>query len=222
VRVVTWNIQTGRPNPDGPPAIGSVISALQGVDADVCALQELDRHRRRSGGIDQPAAVAEGLGGQLAFVPTVRQGRGEYGIGMVVRGEIGATTVVPLSGTREPRALLLAQVGVGGRLWTIGCTHLSRNRACATRQLLRVFDAMAARPGPRVLLGDLNLIPREVLPWSTAEGYRLVDGPPTHSARQRRLTRRIDHILLAGAAVTAATVHRFATSDHSAVSADLT
>jgi endonuclease/exonuclease/phosphatase family metal-dependent hydrolase len=221
VRVVTWNIQTGRPNPDGPTAIGTVVEALQSVDADVCALQELDRHRRRSGGADQPAMVAEGLPGQVVFVPTVRRGVGEYGIGIVARGEIGATTVVPLSGTREPRALLLAAVEVDGRSWTIGCTHLSRNRDCAKRQLLRVFDAMAGWPGPRALLGDLNLVPREILPWSTAEGYLLVPGPPTHSTRQVEVTRRIDHILLAGARATAVTVHRFAVSDHCAVSADL-
>jgi endonuclease/exonuclease/phosphatase family metal-dependent hydrolase len=165
--------------------------------------------------------LAEALGGHLAFAPTVRRGKGEYGIAIITGGTIVATEVVPLSGTREPRALLLAEIDLEGRRWAVGCTHLSRNRGFAGRQLLRVFDALAAHPGPRLLLGDLNLIPPEVLPWSTAEGYLLVDGPPTHSTRQARLTRRIDHLLVAGAAVTAAAVHRFPVSDHCAVSGDL-
>jgi endonuclease/exonuclease/phosphatase family metal-dependent hydrolase len=222
VRVVTWNVQTGRPNPDGPSAIGQVVERLRSIDADVHAIQELDRTQPRSGRTDQPTVLAEGLGGHLLWAPTVRHTDGEYGIALVVRGEVLSTTIVPLSGTREPRALLLAEVDVRGRRWNVGCTHLSRNRRLARRQLLHVFDALDRRASPRVLLGDLNLTPAEVLPWSTAEGYQLVDGPATHSTRQARVTRRIDHILLAGATASRASVHRFAVSDHCAVSADLT
>ena len=222
VRAVTWNVQTGRPNPDGPADIGRAVECLRSLDADVHALQALDRALPRSGRADQPTLLAEGLGGQLAWAPTVgREGSG-YGIGLVVRGDIVAAAVVPLSGTSEPRALLVAEVDLRGRRWTIGCTHLSRDRRFARRQLVRVLDAIAGRPSPRVLLGDLNLTPADVLPWSTAEGYQLVDGPPTHSTRQAEVTRRIDHILVSGARVRRAAVHRFAVSDHCAVSADLT
>lgn len=222
MRVVTWNVQTGRPNPDGPVDLGRVVDGLGSLDADVHAIQELDQSHPRSGRTDQPNVLAEALAGQLVWAPTVGHAGGGYGIALVVRGELRRTSVVPLSGTREPRALVVAEVAVGGRHWTIGCTHLSRDRAFARRQLVRVFDAMAAWPSPRVLLGDLNLTPASILPWSTPEGYQLVDGPPTHSTRQARLTRRIDHILLAGTRATRASVHRFPVSDHCAVSADLT
>jgi endonuclease/exonuclease/phosphatase family metal-dependent hydrolase len=222
MRVVTWNIQRARPNPDGPAALDRVIEGLRSLDADVCAVQELDRGRRRSGGVDQPERLAEALGGRLAWAPTVRGGDGEYGIAMMVAGEIVGSEAVPLGGTREPRVLLVAEVEVRGQRWTIGCTHLSRRVGLACRQLVRVVDAMAERPAPRVLLGDLNLVPSQVLPWSTPEGYQLVTGPPTHSTRQTHPTRRIDHILLAGAVATRATVHRFDVSDHCAVTADLT
>jgi endonuclease/exonuclease/phosphatase family metal-dependent hydrolase len=222
MRVLTWNVQHGRPNPGGPPAIGPVVDALRALAPDVVAVQELDRNAERSGRIDQPTQLAEALGGTLVWGPTVRQGAGEYGIGLIVRGEVVACEVIALAGTREPRALLLVEVDVAGRRWTVGGTHLSRNRHVARRQLVRVFDALAAHPAPRVLLGDLNLVPAEVLPWSTAAGYHLVDGPPTHSTRQARLTRRIDHVLVAGATATEAAVHHLPVSDHCAVTATLT
>lgn len=221
MRVVTWNIQHARPNPDGAPDIGAVGEALAGLSADVVALQELDRRRRRSGRVDQPEALAERLGGSLLFAPTVHRG-GDYGIGLIVRGEVRLHEVVGLSGTREPRALLVAEVDVDGEHWTVASTHLSRRTRCAQEQLLRVFDAVAAHPPPRVLMGDLNLVPREVLPWSSAEGYTLVDGPPTHSTRRARVTRRIDHVLVRGARADRASVHQLQASDHRAVSADLT
>ena len=219
---MTWNIQTARPNPDGAPDIHRVGECLAPLEADVHAIQELDRGSRRSGGTDQPAALADALDGTLAFAPTLQRGGGEYGIAVIARGDILAVEVVPLSGRREPRALLVVEADVGGRRWTIGCTHLSRHRDLARRQLLSAFDALATRAGPRVLLGDLNLTTGEVLPWSTAEGYRLVDGAPTHSTRQPPVIHRIDHVLLSGATATAATVHCFAMSDHCAVSADMT
>ncbi|HUS61958.1 MAG TPA: endonuclease/exonuclease/phosphatase family protein, partial [Acidimicrobiales bacterium] len=164
---------------------------------------------------------ADALDGQLAWAPTLRGAAGEYGIGVVVRGEISTIEVVPLSGTREPRVALIVEATIEGRRWTIGCTHLSRRRSFAQGQLVTVLDAMAAHPAPRVLLGDLNLVPGEVLPWSTPEGYHLVDGPPTHSTRRAQVTRRIDHVLVAGTAAESAAVVRFDVSDHCAVRADL-
>ena len=221
MRVVTWNIQHARPNPDGAPDIGAVGDALGPLSADVVALQELDRGRRRSARVDQPTALAERLGGSLLFAPTLQRG-GDYGIGLIARGEVRRHEVVGLSGTREPRALLVAEVDVDGERWTVGCTHLSRRTGFAQQQLLRVFDALAAHPAPRVLMGDLNLVPTKVLPWSSAEGYTLVDGPPTHSTRRARVTRRIDHVLVHGARADRASVHQLPASDHRAVVADLT
>lgn len=221
MRVVTWNVQHGRPVPDGPSDIDRAAGALGAVGADVHAVQELDRRRRRSGRQDQPARLAAALGGELVWAPTLQRG-GQYGVALVVRGAVASHEVVRLPGPGEPRVLVVAEVEVGGARWTVACTHLATRRAVASRQLLAAFDALAGWPSPRVLMGDLNLIPAEVLPWSTAEGYRLVDGPPTHSTRQARLTRRIDHVLLHGARADRAGVLDLAASDHRAVVADLT
>ena len=221
MRVATWNVQTARPNPDGPADVDRVVEHLRALDADVFAVQELDRGRRRSGGVDQPTALALGLGATLVWAPTVRTA-GEYGIALLVRGDIVRSHEVPLGGTREPRTLLVAEVDLGGRRWTIGGTHLSRRRRCARSQLATALDELAAHASPRVLLGDLNLTPRHVLPWSTAAGFHLLPGPPTHSTRRPLRTARIDHVLVSGATVEHAAVHRFDVSDHCAVTADLT
>jgi endonuclease/exonuclease/phosphatase family metal-dependent hydrolase len=221
MRAVTWNAQHGRPNPDGPPDIVRSVGPLRALAPDVVALQELDRGRRRSGRVDQPGVLAAGLGGELVWAPALHRG-GHYGVALIVRGTVHRHAVVRLPGGGEPRVLVVADVEVVGERWTVAGTHLSTHRGTATRQLVAAFDALAAWPVPRVLLGDLNLIVPEVLPWSTAEGYHLVDGPPTHSTRQARPTRRIDHVLLAHAVATHALVVDLGASDHAAVVADLT
>ncbi|MEO7430167.1 MAG: endonuclease/exonuclease/phosphatase family protein [Acidimicrobiales bacterium] len=220
MRVGTWNLQHGRPNPDGAPDVGPAVARLRALAVDVWAFQELDRDRRRSGRDDQPRRLADGLGGQLVWAPAVRRG-GQYGVALVVGGVVLRSETVRLPGGGEPRVLVIAEVEVGGESWTVAGTHLSTQRAVATRQLLASFDELVRWSPPILLLGDLNLIAPEVLPWSTAEGYQLVDGPPTHSTRQPRATRRIDHVLLSGASAHRAQVVDLGASDHKAVLADV-
>src|SRR3546814_11782737 len=74
----------------------------------------------------------------------------------------------------------------------LACTHLSTSGSVARRQLVAVFDELAGWPLPRVLLGDLNLSSPAVLPWSSAEGYQPVPGPPTHRTRQPAPPTRLD------------------------------
>jgi len=222
MRVVTWNIQTARPNPDGPADVALAVDCLRSLDADVYALQELDRARERTAGVDQPSALAAGLGGTLAFSPTVTD-EGHYGIGVVSRVGVRRSYETGLSGTREPRVLLVTEVtAADGVTWTIAGTHLSRRRSFATSQLERALAVLLEHPEPRVLMGDLNLPRRMVSPLAGAAGFTVVPGPATHSTRRRRPTDRIDHILVSGASVDGSDVHRFPVSDHCAVSATLT
>ncbi|WP_231873274.1 MULTISPECIES: endonuclease/exonuclease/phosphatase family protein [Kitasatospora] len=71
VRLATFNVLHGRPvRADGRPAAagpepfgpGPLIAAATALDADVLALQELDRRQDRTGHTDQARAVAEATG----------------------------------------------------------------------------------------------------------------------------------------------------------------
>lgn len=220
MRVVTWNVQHGRPNPDGPPALALALPALRALDADVWALQELDRGFERSGFVDQLAMVANALGGTALPVPAFQRGVGTYGNALVVRGVVSDAAVLALPGQAEPRSAGLARVEAGGSAWSVAVTHLSTDDDAAEQQLVAVLDALDARPEPRVLLGDLNLEAPAVLRATSALGYELADGPATWNAR-RKPRRRLDHVAVRGATIETAAVHRLPVSDHLAVSADL-
>ncbi|MFE6746755.1 endonuclease/exonuclease/phosphatase family protein [Kitasatospora purpeofusca] len=69
LRIATFNLLHGRPlAPDGaprpfPPDPGAPLAeAVAALDADVLALQEVDRHQARSGGTDQTAVAAAAMG----------------------------------------------------------------------------------------------------------------------------------------------------------------
>lgn len=69
LRIATFNLLHGQPlAPDGAPrpypadAGGPLAEAVAALDADVLALQEVDRYQPRSGTTDQTAVAAKAMG----------------------------------------------------------------------------------------------------------------------------------------------------------------
>lgn len=146
-----------------------------------------------------------------AAIDADADGGGEpgYGIGLVSRWPVlswhtvrlGASPlrspiVIPGSRTRvillrdEPRALLAAVLDSPVGPITVGTTHLSFVPGWNLRQLRRVVRAMRTLPGPRVLLGDLN-IPAH-LAWPVA-GWTALARVPTYPTDSPRI--QFDHVL---------------------------
>jgi len=72
LRLATLNLFSGRALTDGRCDPDRIAAAVAGLDADVLALQEVDRDQPRSGGVDQAALVARAAGAVThRFVPLV-------------------------------------------------------------------------------------------------------------------------------------------------------
>ncbi|MBA3654549.1 MAG: endonuclease, partial [Actinobacteria bacterium] len=122
LRVATFNIQHGR-GPDGGVDAGALAVACATLDADVLALQEVDVDVPRSGRVDEAALVADATGMGVAFGPTLAIEGGLYGNALLSRDQLHDVEHVslPVPGTREPRAAIVARThGV-----TVAATHFS-------------------------------------------------------------------------------------------------
>ncbi|HEV3402408.1 MAG TPA: endonuclease/exonuclease/phosphatase family protein, partial [Acidimicrobiales bacterium] len=62
MRLATFNILHGRTFDGGPASADRLAEACALLEADVLALQEVDKGQPRSGGVDQAAVVAERMG----------------------------------------------------------------------------------------------------------------------------------------------------------------
>lgn len=79
MRLATFNILHGRAPADGRVDLPRFASAVAGLDADVLALQEVDRGQPRSGGADLTAVAAEAGGyAHSRFAPALAGLPGEW------------------------------------------------------------------------------------------------------------------------------------------------
>ena len=217
---MTWNIQHGRRYDTHRPDPAALAAACVALDADVLALQEVDRGTRRVHGADLLQLVAHATGlTPVDGAATTYEG-GTFGNALLVRGEPVAPAVVVLPRHRhrsEPRSLVRCRfAGL-----TVATCHLDNGTDAAPQ----FGVALAALPaaGPAVLAGDLNLAPGSVdaILAVAGPGWSQVEVAMAYPAREP--DRTIDHVLVRDIGVVAAlpSVERPVVSDHRPVAVEL-
>jgi endonuclease/exonuclease/phosphatase family metal-dependent hydrolase len=229
IRVATFNLRHGADDA-GRVRLVRLARFCASLDVDVLGLQEVSRGRRHSLYVDQAAVVARRIRARHVAGPAMTRGRWRrYGNALLVRGGVEARTVIdlPRAANREPRSAVLAEVRVGDLRVSVAVTHLQHQpkrfrdqEHDAPAQLEAVLAALSARPGPRLLLGDLNLEPDVAGPILERAGFSLATAGPTFPAGVPRRT--LDYVAVAGLVVTEARVSaRPPVSDHRALVAEV-
>jgi endonuclease/exonuclease/phosphatase family metal-dependent hydrolase len=156
LRTASWNIQSCR------RGLAGVAEQLRTLEADLVALQEVDRGTRRSGGIDQARTLAREAGyPHCHFFRAATWEPGEYGLALLARHPLSAPRVDPLPSPPggEPRILASATLEHPlGRL-DVSATHLSHrltDAALRYEQARHITRLLVGPPTPRLLLGDFN------------------------------------------------------------------
>jgi endonuclease/exonuclease/phosphatase family metal-dependent hydrolase len=124
VRLATFNLLSGRSLQDGRADAEALSAAVRTLDPDVLALQEVDRHQPRSGGVDQAGLAAAAMeAAEHRFVPLVRgtpgtkgwapvppepaDGQPAYGIALATRRPVESWHVLRLGRARGRYPILL-------------------------------------------------------------------------------------------------------------------
>ena len=226
MRLASFNIKNGV-SEDGSCDPEALVGACRMLRADVLALQEVDRGVPRSNEADQTEIVADGCGLVGVYAPARPLDGGEYGNALLVRGTLDDVEheQLPVVTGNEPRAVVLARVEVDGVAFSVAATHLQNRHGGppptahdATEQLEQlevVLAALARRPRPRALLGDLNMPPEVVVPVLAAAGYVVAGSEPTVVVRAPRF--RIDYVAVDGLTVEGSEVFDTDVSDHRAL-----
>jgi endonuclease/exonuclease/phosphatase family metal-dependent hydrolase len=144
----------------------------------------------------------------MAATGSERPGTAAYGIALLSRFPVSSWQVVRLPRIpmrfpmyipgrnrvvmidEEPRAAVIARMETPLGALTVANTHLSFVPGWNRRQLRLLVNDLCGFPGPRLLLGDLNLRPAAV---RRCTGMRPLAAAPTFPSRDP--SRQIDHVL---------------------------
>jgi endonuclease/exonuclease/phosphatase family metal-dependent hydrolase len=175
---------------DGEVDVERVVAAIRAASPDVVALQELDRGLPRSGGVDQPAAIAAALGIEMDFHASLERSQGEYGMAVGgLRPFTSERVPLPRLGEEEPRIAVIARF----EHLTVVAAHLSTHVRVRRIQTAALGAIAAGIEGPLVVCGDFNQGRRTLGPLEAAGVPLGREGPPTLLRGLRR--RAIDHVL---------------------------
>ncbi|WP_242475441.1 endonuclease/exonuclease/phosphatase family protein [Thiohalocapsa halophila] len=208
MRLISWNIH-GAVGVDRVHDPDRIVACLAALDGDVVGLQEVDWRRPPVRGLDHLALFARELNMEPVAGPNLRDHRGQFGNGLLVRGEILARRRVDLSEPgREPRGAIDADVRVRGHRLRVVVTHLGLQRFERRRQQ-RTLAARLLRPPPSGSRPELVTVLADLNEWLSFVRGPLVRGPcplyvggPTFPARAPWLS--LDGVLLGPAGVRAA------------------
>ena len=194
---------------DGVVDVDRAARVLTDAGAEIIGLQEVDQGLARSGRTDQAASLAERLGLDVFFHPTLTRRGGSYGLGFAAK-DTSETHFesLPRRGEEEPRGAIVARAR---DVWFV-VSHLSTDRISRATQTRALASIASGLDGPVVVMGDLNQSTTSLGPLTEAglasDGLRhgtLQHSLPAPLLRALRLVglprpRHIDHVLAGGGA----------------------
>ncbi|CAN5668697.1 hypothetical protein BH24ACT26_BH24ACT26_04150 [soil metagenome] len=210
LRIATFNIRHGLGGAKRVdlPATAATMAACE---ADLIALQEVDRNLARSERVDQPRALEEMTGMVVSFFPTIARRGGHYGIALAARDLEGARfeELPQLDPEEEPRGAIVAR----WRGLSVIATHLSFKRPTTAHQTEALAAVAESLEPPVVILGDLNQ-DRHGLEPLVAAGYS-PDAERHETFKPGLRGRQLDYVLAGrGATVARAWTVASDASDH--------
>jgi endonuclease/exonuclease/phosphatase family metal-dependent hydrolase len=230
LNVLTFNIHSGL----GPHGLNleQLVREIESWDPDVVLMQEVDRFRSHSKGIDEPAWFAARLGMEYSYGPNESPGHGEIGNATLSRFPIVDETNTHLP--NQPglpdalqRGVLRTGIKVGETVVSVYNTHLQpAYDSLKLSQMQVVGRLLAADSRPMLLGGDFNAVSSSRVmsvarPFLDDAWESVGAGPDGTSPNAHKA--RIDHVLYSSQFVPSiARTIESAVSDHRAVGTTLT
>ena len=160
LRVMTYNIRAA------DYGLKRIIATLQKGEADIIALQEVDKLVRRTGRIDQPKEIARSLGMNYVFRKHFSYQGGEFGLALLSRYKIDRVERVRVR--RSNLVLLKARVHTPKRPVGVIVVHFhptnpldkattkKENDDARLREAKRAFEIATIYDTSYLIMGDFN------------------------------------------------------------------
>ncbi|MBL4683260.1 MAG: endonuclease/exonuclease/phosphatase family protein [Nannocystaceae bacterium] len=189
---MTWNTAAAQRS-----TLTEIANAMEAVDADILALQEIDVGTTRSAGQNQPAELADALGYDFVFAEALPTEGGAYGLAVLSRLPFSSVRRLRLRPelSSEPRIAIDVSVCSDGAEIRLINTHIDYKSDAASDQLEGLGLVLGVLSGPVFLLGDLNATPDDSGLEALLVETEFVDLLESRDPGSTQGSRRIDYIL---------------------------
>jgi endonuclease/exonuclease/phosphatase family metal-dependent hydrolase len=141
---------------DGKRDADRIIRVLHEVDADVIALQEVDRRFGQRASV-LPRSLLDESHWNVVPLSMRPRSMGWHGNALLVRKDIAIVDAAPIHlPSLEPRGAVHARFSKQGREFDVVGTHLDLSGLLRRKQIEMVCSVMRNGDGPAVIMGDLN------------------------------------------------------------------
>ena len=157
MKVASYNIHKCK-GLDGAVRPDRIIAVLGEIDADLIALQEVDRRFGTRSGLLDPKEILRATGMHLLLQSDAPHGHGWHGNALLVRREpkFYLRERIKLPGL-EPRGAIFAELDLGEGRFRVIAAHLGLLRQSRLEQADALLAAFLDLPRlPTILLGDFN------------------------------------------------------------------
>lgn len=157
MKVASYNIHKCR-GTDGRTQPERILEVIRELDADLIALQEVDRRFGRKDGLLDPEAIRREAGMRLLVQSDLPHGHGWHGNALLVRAEPKTYRRLRLRLPGfEPRGAIVAELDLGEGEFRVIAAHLGLLRLSRLDQASALLKAHRELPPlPTILMGDFN------------------------------------------------------------------
>lgn len=201
LRVLTYNIHHGE-GTDGKLDLERIATVIRSVKPDVVALQEVDRHTRRTNEVDQPDTLGRLTEMKAIFERNIPFEGGEYGNAVLTRLPVVShkNHRLPSHYEGEQRGALAVEMRVkaDGPTFLFVATHLDYRPDDAERRdsVVTINRLLQRQPKlPAILAGDLNALPETAVLAEFDKTWKRANRAPLLTFPSNEPVRQIDYIL---------------------------
>lgn len=156
ISLMTYSVRHGK-GLDGKTKVQRIAEEIAKTNADVVALQGIDRYMPRSGFQDQLKKLSKQLGMYSCFSPSVNLLVSQYGNAILSKYPIVKKEITFMRGTKERRSILMAKIQIDEAVVTVINTHLGKSTNERMKQVPILLNTLNQYGQPSILAGDFNM-----------------------------------------------------------------
>lgn len=165
---------------------------IKSVDPDWVAIQEIDRGTKRTGRVDQTAALARLCGMNGTYLKKIDYDGGDYGVAVLSKEKPLSVSKILVPGSAHTRCIAILEF----RDYIVACTHFPLEESARVKAAEIACLNLSGREKPVFFAGDFNAIPSSPTIATLKKSFTVLSDSSRPTFRSDKPDRCLDYIMV--------------------------